>query len=145
MSAPKEFDSPCYYFHLRRAGRAVGQFYESYFREVGLRCGQFGILAAIRHMEGLSIGELSAAMGMDQTTATRNVELLARKGLVELETDREDARRKILSLTQSGLEKLREAEPYWRRAQADLTAGLGHKESERLIQLLDRIVKAVSK
>lgn len=145
MREPRVFDSPCFFFHLHRAGRAVGQFYENYFRKLGLRCGQFGILAAIKRLEGLTVGELGAAMGMDQTTATRNVELLARKGLVNLEADPEDARRKILSLTPSGLDKLRTAEPRWQQAQADLMAGLGKKESERLLQLLDRAVKAVEK
>lgn len=145
MKEPREFDSPCFYFHLRRAGRAAGQFYEKYFREAGLRSGQFGILAAVRQLDGLSIGELSTVMGMDQTTATRNVELLVRKGLVDLETDPEDARRKILSLTPAGRDQFRAAEPCWLRAQADLAAGLGPKEAERLLQLLDRLVKALEK
>lgn len=138
-----KFDSPCFCFHLRRAGRAVGQFYERYFQELDLRSGQFGLLAAISRLEKLSIGELSSAMGMDQTTATRNVELLARKGLVNLEPDPEDARRKALSLTAAGAEKLREAEPHWRQAQTALAAGLGEKEAQKLLQLLGKLVKAV--
>lgn len=145
MKETREFDSPCFYFHLRRADRALGQFYERYFRGLGLRSGQFGQLAAIKWLDKLSIGELSSAMGMDQTTATRNVELLVRKGLVNLEPDPEDARRKVLSLTPAGADKLREAEPHWRRAQADLAAGLGDEEARQLVQLLGQLVKAVEK
>lgn len=145
MKDARKFVNPCFYFHLRRAGRAAGQFYESYFRAAGLRSGQFAMLEAVRWLEDLSISELASAMGMDQTTATRNVELLVRKSLMSLEPDPLDARRKVLSLTPAGLDKLLEAEPHWRRAQADLSAGLGEEEAQKLLQLLDKLVKAVTK
>lgn len=145
MKNSQDFNSPCFYFHLRRATRAVGRVYENYFRPAGLRSGQFAMLAAIRQLERLSIGELGAVMGMDQTTTTRNVELLSRKGLVNLQADPEDARRKTLALTPAGLVKLQKAEPHWRRAQAELTANLGLKEAEKLLEMLDLLVKAVKK
>jgi len=145
MKNSQDYNSPCFYFHLRRATRAVGQVYEKYFRPTGLRSGQFAMLATIRQLERLSIGELGTVMGMDQTTTTRNVELLSRKGLVNLQADSGDARRKTLALTPAGRAKLQKAEPRWRQAQAELTANLGLMEAERLMEMLELLVKAVKK
>src|SRR5256885_12163149 len=67
---------------LRRATRAVTQHYERHFRGSGLRATQFTILATLTQTGPLSISELSAKLGLERTTLSRNLRLIENKGWV---------------------------------------------------------------
>jgi DNA-binding MarR family transcriptional regulator len=102
---------------LRRASRAVTQHYEGHFQGSGIRATQFTVLAALAQTGPLSISELSANLGLERTTLSRNLQLLKRKGWVSERTDVDQRVRKI-ALTPKGRDKAAAALPIWRRADA---------------------------
>lgn len=139
MSADK-FESPCIYFNLRKATRLMGQIYDRHFRQVGLKGTQYSLLMAIDRLGGPNIGDLSQALGLEQSTVTRNIELLIRNAFVEARPEPNDNRIKVLILTRAGKKKIKEALPFWQAAQADLIGRLGEKDSDRLIRMHNRLI-----
>lgn len=136
----EKFNSPCLYFNLRKTARLVGQFYDAYFRQIGLRGTQYSLLVAIARLDGPSIGGLSEALGLEQSTVTRNIDLLVRKAYVRADPDPADSRRKLLSVTASGRAKISEAGPVWQEAQAGLIKKLGRGEADRLNKILNQVM-----
>jgi DNA-binding MarR family transcriptional regulator len=90
-----------------------------------------------------SIGDLAKILLMEQTTVTRNIALLRKIGYVGVEKMDGDARRKVLSITEKGAHKLREALPLWGRAQAEIEGGLGEKRFEDFLALMNELAKIV--
>jgi len=112
------------------------QYYDDALRPVNMRITQYALLSDINTHPGRSIGELAEAMGMDQTTVTRNVELLAKSGYIVINHDTGDLRKRNLSLTDSGKIKLSQVEPLWKKAQADVEKKLGVERYRQLADLL---------
>ena len=104
---------------LRRASRAVTQHYERHFRGSGLRATQFTILATLAQTGPLSISELSARLGLERTTLSRNLGLIEDKGWISA-LDHEDQRVRRISLTPKGMKKASAALVVWKRADASV-------------------------
>ncbi|PYJ43750.1 MAG: MarR family transcriptional regulator [Verrucomicrobia bacterium] len=102
---------------LRRATRAVTQHYERHFRGSGLRATQFTILATLTQTGPLSISELSAKLGLERTTLSRNLRLIENKGWVSA-LAHDDHRVRKMALTAKGRKKAANALTVWRRADA---------------------------
>jgi DNA-binding MarR family transcriptional regulator len=75
-------------------------------------------------------------MVMDRTTMTRNVAPLEREGLVEIVQAERDRRRKEVHLSQRGRERLAQARPAWRRAQAAFERHYGPSEAAAMRAML---------
>src|SRR3954470_4379736 len=73
----------CVCFNLRRATRAVTQFYDAEMRRHGIRPTQGTILASLNARESWNMADLSDWLGMDRTTLVRNLRPLQRNGLVQ--------------------------------------------------------------
>jgi DNA-binding MarR family transcriptional regulator len=129
----------CTCFNLRKAARAVTQLYDEFLRQSGLRVTQFSLLMLIRGMGPIRITDLADKAVMDRTTLKRNVELLEREGLVRITPGR-DARVREVSLTSAAEERLMEALPLWRRAQAHVTDRLGQGRADRLLSDLSAAI-----
>ena len=100
----------------RRIGRAVTQHYEAALHESGLHIAQFTILSTVAQAGALPMSKLAAFLGLERTTLTRNLALLAKRGLVEIGGD-EDGRVRRVTLTAAGERAVREAFPRWQAAQ----------------------------
>jgi len=124
MDLARDMGRTCVCFNMRKATRFITQFYDSELKSTGLRVTQLSLMTAIRVMGPTSFKPLSEAIGMDQTTLSRNISLLQKKGLVELESG-EDHRARKISLTQLGHEGLKQAYPLWKVAQADMVSRIG--------------------
>src|SRR5438046_7461249 len=115
MDAPKEVTTPasfaCTCLRLRKDARRITQVYDGYVEPFGLTITQFGLLAHLRVLDGISVGALAEKLVMDPTTLTRNLRPLEREGLVRLERDPADRRSRTLHLTDQGRETLRAARP----------------------------------
>jgi len=131
----------CTCFNLRKAARAVTQFYDEIMRPSGLRATQFSLLMVIRGAGTVSIGELAERVVMDRTTLKRNLELLERDRLVRIQAG-EDARVHQVSLTGAAHKRLTAALPYWEKAHATMTRRLGPGRSDRLLADLSAAVEA---
>ena len=106
-------------FNLRRAARMVSRRYEEALRPVGLRAGQFSILIALSQQPRVPLGALAEGLGMERTTLTRNLQPMIRRGLLADAPHRNDARVRLLSLTDEGRALLKKASPLWQKAQAE--------------------------
>ena len=114
----------CVCFNLKKATRAVTQIYDERLRPCGLRATQLTILLVVSSAESTSITHLSQMLVMDRTTLTRNLKLLEKNGLVEINKGA-DNRSRMVSLTENGLQVTEKAIPIWEETQSYVTTQLG--------------------
>ncbi|QCK88447.1 MarR family transcriptional regulator [Phreatobacter aquaticus] len=136
--------SACTCARVRKAARRVSQIYDQHIEPYGLTVTQFGILAQLRSLDGVSIGQLAERMVMDPTSLTRGLKPLERRGLVAQAPDPNDRRARRLTLTEEGRQALRAARPGWERAQAQVAAALGPVHLADLTDALDTALARLS-
>lgn len=123
--------------NLRMTTRVLTQYYDEALRCAGLKATQFSMLNEIAaRQSGLSINELADAARMDQTTVTRNLELLLRKGFIHSSIDPQDNRRRCVTISAEGRLKIAAALPLWEQTQRQVEQTLG---SQRYRDLLDTL------
>lgn len=128
----------CTLFRVRSASRAVTQLYEAALAPAGLKATQLSILVATAARRDWTMSALSAALGMDRTTLSRNTGPLRRRGLLRVGAGR-DLRSRTVALTPRGHEVLRRAYPLWRKAQRGVVAGLGLRRWRALLEGLSAL------
>lgn len=128
----------CMGMHIRRASRIVTQVYDSALRPTGLVVNQFTLLAAIHLIESAPITRLAQELFTDQTTLTRNLKLLEKRGLVAIAPG-DDRRVKLVSLTVEGQSILAQALPLWEQAQAKVKEHFGQQKWQTLLSLLSEV------
>ena len=125
---------------VRKAARHVTQLYDRHLAPAALTVTQYGMMARIGREGSLTVNGLAATMAIDRTTLGRNLKPLERDGLVTSKVDARDARRRVLSLTKAGRERLCAARPLWAEAQKSFEASFGSEPSQSLraalVQLL---------
>ncbi len=134
---------PCACANLRRADRAVSQFYDDALRPSGLRITQFTLLQALTLAPRISQKQLAQLLEIDSTTLTRTLAPLRKKGWLRSAegTDRRELR---LSLTPAGRRGYQRALPYWQTAQKGLRRALGENDWDQLIETAVRTAEAMS-
>jgi DNA-binding MarR family transcriptional regulator len=121
---------PCYCATLRQAARAVTSLYEEVLADSGLHATQYTALQVLTFVPNLTTTELAAALGIDQTTATRTLALVRKSGLV-IDTPGSDRRERRWALTSAGATTFRTLRPKWEAAQAAFEKRLGHTKRRR--------------
>jgi DNA-binding MarR family transcriptional regulator len=129
----------CTCFSVRKASRAITQFYEGMLQPTGLRATQFGLLVVLAHTGPANITHLGRALVMDRTTLTRNLKPLAKKGFITIGLG-EDQRTRSVALTTQGHQALAKALPLWVKAQAHVVNRLGQERWRRLMADLSATV-----
>jgi DNA-binding MarR family transcriptional regulator len=123
------------------AARAVTRLYDDILRSVGLRATQLAVLVAVGNEDVTSITELAKFMGMDRSTLTRNLAPLEREGLIRI--GNEGWRRsRTVEITQKGRSRLREALPFWEKAQKTMRQKLGSRRWPVIMADLDDLISA---
>jgi DNA-binding MarR family transcriptional regulator len=133
----------CACFNIRKAARAVTQFYDDVLRPSGLRTTQLTLLMLLRGHGSMSISGLADATMTDRTTLTRNLAILEERGLVRIRPG-EDARMRVVELTEAGDETVNAAFPLWQKAQALMTRRIGHDGLTRLLTELSAAARAAT-
>jgi DNA-binding MarR family transcriptional regulator len=82
------------------------------------------LMAQVASASDDTLGALAARTGMEQSTLTRNLQALAREGLVEIAVVEGNQRRRMVWLTEAGARRLRDAMPVWRNAHKMLSTAL---------------------
>ncbi|HEY3425901.1 MAG TPA: MarR family winged helix-turn-helix transcriptional regulator [Negativicutes bacterium] len=129
--------------NLRKTTRALTQFFDQYLQPTGLRSTQCSLLINISLHGNISVGDLGTRLLMDQTTVTRNIEILRKHGYITIIKEENDARKKSISITESGVKKLAEAVPFWEQAQLHIEQGLGAKRLQDFLKTLKEIERLV--
>ncbi|HEX4884989.1 MAG TPA: MarR family winged helix-turn-helix transcriptional regulator [Casimicrobiaceae bacterium] len=117
----------CVCGNLRMAARLVTAHYDAALRPCGIEANQMAMLWVIHAGEPLASSRVAHGMGIDQSTASRNLAVLEGRGLVRSEPSRDDRRQRVVRLTAQGRRTLIRAYPLWQKAQAEvgrLTADL---------------------
>src|SRR5690242_15260611 len=110
---------PCLCVSLRKAARAATHIYDRCLKSSGLSTAQYSLLMTLYFAgAAMPVSALAARLDLDRTTLTRNLAVLERRGLVEVETPENDRRTRAAVLTAAGTEALAAALPLWREAQA---------------------------
>lgn len=133
----------CTNLKLKQASRLVARHYETYVAPTGLRNTQYSLLSHVVKLGPLRSGELAAAMRLDASTLSRNLQPLVDKGLVAVEPG-EDARSRIVLATEAGLALRHDAQKAWKRAQLALNQKLGDDTLVALHALLDHCMAALA-
>lgn len=131
--------NPCLSLALRRADRVVSQLYNRHIGPTGVRGTQFSVLTVIAEFDCITARDLSEALQMDQTTASRALQPLIREGYITAKPAPHDRREKMLCLTKSGRTVHEEAQRAWTRAQDELREKLGKRDSDALLRVTRRV------
>lgn len=119
----------CLGMQIRKTTRLITQLYDEYLLPSGLRSTQFNVLVAIALAQPVPLTRLADIMVLDRTTLARNLKPLENQRLVIIQPG-EDKRVHLISLTESGTQRLEQALPYWRQAQDAVKARLGQSQWE---------------
>ncbi|MDR3541643.1 MAG: MarR family winged helix-turn-helix transcriptional regulator [Desulfosporosinus sp.] len=152
--------SRCHCLNIRRASRAVTQFYENVLEPSGLKVTQYSLLWNLEQVEPVTISELAKTMRIDRTTLNRNMKPLVDVGLITVNSGAkilhghgllykhvglltvnsgDDPRSKHVVLTEAGRTALLRAGTLWCEAQASLKEYLGEAELATLEVLLSKL------
>jgi DNA-binding MarR family transcriptional regulator len=137
-----EVAASCACFNIRKATRAVTQFYDDALRPSGLRTTQFTLLVLLQGHGAMTINTLADAAGTDRTTLTRNLAILEERRLVRIRSG-DDARVRIVELTAAGEHAATAALPMWQKAQTSVATELGQHRLARLLSDLSATAGAV--
>jgi DNA-binding MarR family transcriptional regulator len=138
---------PCMCATMRRATRAVSRLYEDELRQAGLRGTQYSLLRTLHDMEtghpgGVTQGVLADLVAMDQTTLTRNLRPLVRRGWIIIRPGETDRRERILRLSRAGKAKVDQAHAHWQAGQRRFAASMRPAEWKALGELLSAVTAA---
>ncbi len=124
---------PCYCATLRQAARAATALYESALADSGLHLTQYTALQALKLAPNLTTTDLADLIGIDQTTATRTLALIKKRGLIASRRGEgrrgEDRRERRWNLTSLGESVFGKAHPKWQSAQTAFERRLGRSEA----------------
>ena len=115
------------------------------WEELGLTFPQSMLLLELHRGGKLNMGELSQRLHITQGVATRMVDLLLEKGLMERGRDEEDRRVVLVSLSRKGARIVRQIEEHNRSRIGDFLAAVPEKERYYLLEFLKRLQEQFEK
>jgi len=126
-------------FLLRRAHQISAAVFESACTEVGLTQAQYGVLTVLHSAPDIDQSRLARALAFDKVTVLRVLRGLEERGLITRVVSAENRRQMAVRLTIQGQRLLKKTEQPVRLAYQQLMAPLSQKESQQLIDLLQRL------
>lgn len=128
----------CLCLNTRRAARTLTRLYEEHLHPCNLTPAQFGLLSVLAARPNLSQLDLAETVDLDQTTLSRNLQLLIDRKWIKREPSKEDRRQTLYAITLAGLKLRAEALPHWNRAQQQMRKRLGD-DWETAFSILQRL------
>ncbi|WP_303966652.1 MarR family winged helix-turn-helix transcriptional regulator [Sporosarcina ureae] len=133
----------CASANLRTVSGSLTQLYNQLLKPTGLKITQYYMLGNIYAMPDISISKLGEIMLLDQTTVTRNLNILNDSGYVQIKRAEQDSRIKVVTLTDVGYEKLNNATPIWMQVQEQIEGSIGKTEYMDLLEKLASLQKVI--
>jgi DNA-binding MarR family transcriptional regulator len=122
----------CAGWNARLAARRITAFLNRRMQDSGLSLVQFGLIAQIAAARDDALSELAERTGLDQSTLSRNLQVLEGAGLIEIAAGEKDARRRAVWLTEKGALSLEAGLVDWKRAHGELAERLDPAVARRL-------------
>lgn len=118
MAEPIDFTEcrQCLCRAARTEAQRLTRLFDAKLRPHGLTINQFTLLATLVLAGPQAVTRLSARLGIDRTTLTRNLALAESRGLV-MARPGEDGRERVVEITPAGQAKAKKAFPAWKEAQ----------------------------
>ena len=126
-------------FLLRRAHQISAAVFENACAEVGLTQAQYGVLTVLHSAPDIDQSRLARALAFDKVTVLRVLRGLEDRQLITRAVSTENRRQMAVRLTAQGQRLLKKTEQPVRTAYQQLMAPLTQKESQQLIDLLQRL------
>ena len=127
---------------VRRLSRRLSQHFDRVVAASGLKTTQYSLLSHVVELGPLRPGELAAAMGLDASTLTRNLQPLVAAGWLAIGPGT-DERSRLVTATDAGRAKRVEARRAWKRAQLALNEQLGEDLVARLHAVVDECLQVL--
>jgi DNA-binding MarR family transcriptional regulator len=137
---PKLAETPCNCAMIRQAARRLTRFYDQALAPTGLRITQYPILVTLAVGGPVTMNLLAERMVMDRATLGHNLRPLEAQGLLTM-TPGEDRRSRIVALTETGRQRLRDARPAWNAAQRGFEAAFGPEDAAALRATMGRLAR----
>lgn len=122
--------------NIRRASRAVTQFYDEVLKPSGITIAQLGLLRQLE--KELTISELAKLTRIDRTTLNRNMKPLIEAGLITVNPGK-DSRTRLVILTAAGKEAIAKAWRLWGEAQTSIAQYLGNEDLAKFVELMAKL------
>ncbi|MEM5329668.1 MarR family transcriptional regulator [Paraburkholderia sp. JHI2823] len=122
----------CLCLHMQRAARNLARIFDDVLRPLDLTNGQFSLLMSLNRPYPPGMKDVASLLAMDRTTLTAALKPLERRGLVVIESDPQDKRSRLLSLTPEGHQLLNEAFPLWQQTHAEIEKDFAEGEVDKL-------------
>ena len=130
--------SPCTCLNLRRAARAITEYYDNYLKTEGISVSQMVLLRHVDYFKSVTMTHLAKQMRIDRTTLNRNLKPLVEQGFVEIVPGK-DSRTREIHLLDEGKNKLKRAMALWVQAQGGVRDYLGSDDAAKLTELAAKI------
>ena len=121
----------CAGWNARLAARRITGFLNRRMQGSGVSLAQFGLMAQIAAARDDTLSELAQRTGLDQSTLSRNLQVLEAGGLIEIAAGERDARRRAVWLTEKGALSLEAGLADWKRAHGELAKRLDPEAARR--------------
>lgn len=132
MQTTIEVRDGCLCLHAQRAARAMARRFDEVMRPFGLTNQQFSLLVALNRPDPPTMAPVAELLAMDRTTLTAALKPLEQRGLLAVETDPRDKRRRRIRLTARGHAALLRALPGWRQTHAGIERARPDVDMKRL-------------
>lgn len=129
----------CINAKVRKLHRILNNVYQARINPLGLRGSMLSILFIIGKNKGVNQKQIAEMLVLDQSTVSRDIKKLAKKGWVNISKG-DDTRATKLSISTSGFELLEEVSPIWEKTHKQMEALLG----EHNINQINNLIAAVS-
>jgi len=132
---------PGHYFS--RIARALTRIGDIRLRDLGFATAQLPVLAALKDGARLSQTDLARWAKVEQPTMAQMLARMERDGLIRRESDPNDRRSSVISLTKQARSKVPAGRAVLRQGNVEMTKGLSAREVETLLGLLRRVLANV--
>lgn len=130
----------CTNLKLRQLDRMVTRHYDRYVAEAGLKNTQYALLSHVVRLGPIRPSDLARHLQVEASTLTRNMQPLVAQGWLKI-GEGDDARSRLVGVTEKGRAKQAEGQYAWQRAQEALNKRLGLDRVIALHNLLDECIE----
>jgi len=139
LAAPLWPHGDCSLMHLmRRAGQRTTLCWTQNV-DTGLSAVQYAILVVLKEETSCDQQTLGNRAGFDKATGTYVIDRMSKSGLLQVQTDPANRRRKLVSMTAAGEAMLERMIEQAKRAERTITAGLDAQDIADLKRLLSKL------
>lgn len=126
-------------FRLRRAFQIASSIFDEAVKDLGVTTTQYGALWVLSCRDNVDQAGLARLMGLDRSTAGLVVSNLEKDGYIVRRLDRQDRRRKVLTLTRKGVTLLERIARPAQAAQTKVLSPFTAREAQTFLALLEKL------